>query len=290
MNRRYFVTGGTGFIGRPLVQRLLARPDTDLVTVLTRRSPDSLPFANHPKVAFHIGDIVDVPLPALASYTHLIHGAAEANDLLQPDQPKYYYTVVEGTRRVFEWAREREIENVLFISSGIVVKDCDTVYCRAKRMGEFIGKLTLDNFKLARVFSVMGEEMPLNGQYALGRFIHQAQYEGRVSYYKSNIQRSYLHVEDVAEWLEAIMDRGVNKLPYDVGGNERLDIEEIARRVGQRWNVPVSTYLRPPRDSIYVPNLAAARSLDLTQTISFDEALSRVRAHLERKYAETGRR
>jgi len=279
----YFITGGTGFIGRALVKRLLTREDTELVTLLTRRPPHSTPFFNHPKVAWHLGDIVDVPLPAFTHYTHLIHAAAEANDLLQPDQPKYYYTVVEGTRRVFEWAKECDIENVLFVSSGIVVKNCETVYCRAKRMGEFIGKLTFHNFKLARVFSVIGEEMPLNGQYALGRFIHQAQYERRVSYYRSRIVRSYLHVDEVAEWLETIMEKGINKLPYDVGGNQSMDIDLLAHLVGHEWNVPVDVYAAPPRDSVYVPNLEAAWSLGLSQKICFDEALKRVHRYLGEK-------
>lgn len=34
---RYVVTGGTGFIGRRVVSRLLTRPDTDTVHVLVRR-------------------------------------------------------------------------------------------------------------------------------------------------------------------------------------------------------------------------------------------------------------
>ena len=282
MNRRYFVTGGTGFIGRALVKRLLARTDTQCIYLLTRRPAASLPSAD-PRIRVWSGDITTVKFPD-TPITHLIHAAAEANDLLQPDQPRYYYTVVEGTRRVFDWARQQEIPNTLFVSSGIVEKDCDTVYCRAKRMGEFIGKLILPSFKIARVYSVVGEEMPLNGQYALGKFIYEAQYTGRVTYYPSKATRSYMHVDDVAEWLEAVMDKGIINKPYDVGGAWPIDVTDLAHYVANLWGVPCESRMAQPRDSYYVPSLMPSLiDLGVTQKILLHEALLRVKRYLEEK-------
>ena len=279
----YFCTGGTGFIGRALVKRLLADPTTERITLLTRRPPSATGLADDARVEFLRGDITQVTLPNYPIADTLIHAAAEANDLLQPDQPLYYYTVTEGTKRIFEWAKEWKIPRVLFVSSGIVVKDCDTVYCRAKRMGEFVGKALNLPMKVARVFSVIGEELPLNGQYALGRFIYQAQAEGRVSYYPSKAVRSYLHVDEVAEWLQAILERGEVGKPYDVGGNEPISVTRLAEEVAREWGVPCESHDAPPRNSIYLPNLLEANRLGLKQNIPFLEALTRVRTYLENK-------
>jgi nucleoside-diphosphate-sugar epimerase len=88
--RRYFLTGGTGFIGRELVRQLLERDDTEKIRCLTRGGRKDL--IEDPRVSYLEGDITTVQLPdSIFSrkdtfYTDLIHGANEVNDLLQPDQ------------------------------------------------------------------------------------------------------------------------------------------------------------------------------------------------------------
>lgn len=233
--RRYFITGGTGFVGRAVVRKLLEREDTEQIVCLTRMLRTGMMV--HKKIQYLIGDVIDFNYPH-GDYTDLIHAAAEANDLLVPDKPQYYMTVVEGARRVFEWAATQQFQRILFVSSGGVVKG-DSPYCRAKRMSEWLAERYDINAKIARVYSLVGDEMPLNGQYALGRFIWQAVHDVEIRYYGGDSVRSYLHIDDCADWLLAILDGGQPKFPLDVGSVNPITVRSLANLVGIIAKVPV---------------------------------------------------
>lgn len=277
--RRYFITGGTGFIGRAVVRALLKRKDTHSIMCLTRGRADLI---EDKRVSYWKGDITDVELPSDGMvFTDLIHAAAEANDLLVPDKSGYYYTVVEGARRIFEWASDRNIYRTLFVSSGCVRK-ADTTYCRAKRLSEWLCERYPVQTKIARVFSVIGEELPLNGQYALGRFIGDA-LKGEVRYYESPSVRSYLHVEDCAQWLLAILDKGTMDQTYDVGATRAIAISELAHVVAKVFKAKLSRIPAEhhPTAEIYLPDAADTKAkLLVKETITLEQSLERIRHYL----------
>lgn len=274
--RSYFITGGTGFIGRGIVRALLKRDDTEVIVCLTRGRDELM---RHPKIRYLFGDVTEVAFPE-AHFTDLIHAAGEANDLLQPDQPAYYYTIVEGARRVFEWAHKQQIYRTLFVSSGVVFKG-DTIYCRAKRLSEWLMGRTLPSGRIARVFSVVGEEMPIDGQYALGRFIAQG-LKGNIQYYESGSVRSYLHIDDCAQWLLTILERGHPNRPYDVGASRPITIANLAHLVGKMMGVPVEEIPceRHELAKIYLPDAAATRALGVMETVSLEESIRRTIDHI----------
>lgn len=281
--RRYFCTGATGFLGRAIVRKLLERDDTEQIVCLTRMLRTGM--ITHPKVSYLIGDVIDFEYPTQGfAFTDLIHAAAEANDLVVPDKPQYYMTVVEGARRVFEWAQGQPFERILFVSSGGVIKG-DSPYCRAKRMSEWLAERYTLQAKIARVYSVVGEEMPLNGQYALGRFIWQAVNEGTVRYYGGDSVRSYLHIDDCADWLLHILDSGQPCFPMDVGSVVPVSIRHLANMVGLIAKVPVVNIqatddFRPP--NVYVPN----PSFGHRETIPLQESIRRALVQARIRYSQ----
>lgn len=268
--RRYFITGGTGFIGRELVRQLLAKNDTERICCLTRGHRKDLIV--DPRIEYKIGDICDVPLMDSIYarkgkwYTDLIHGANEVNDLLQPDQLKYYYTIVEGTNRILKWAATNDIpfDRVLILSSGAVARD--TLYGRAKRQSEMIARAYGGNTKIARIFAVVGPEMPMNGQYAAGRFVGQA-LRGLVRYYGGESVRTYLDVTDCASALLRLLDDGPALSPVDVAGEEPIRIDELANLVAKVFNVPCQKIEGLERVDNYLPDSSSVQTMTLTQSL-----------------------
>jgi dTDP-glucose 4,6-dehydratase len=266
--RRYFCTGSTGFIGRELVRQLLARDDTEVIVCLTRGHRKNL--LEDKRIVYEIGDITECKFPLYQGFTDIIHGANEVNDLLQPDQHRYYYTIVEGTARLMKWATGNA-DRILVLSSGAVGRD--TIYGRAKQQCE---RLSRPMAKIARIFSVVGNEMPLNGQYAIGQFIGQA-LSGGVKVYGGTSVRSYLHVEDCARWLLTILEAGGFSYPYEVAGNEPVTIAGLAKRISLAFNVPIQSIPGPDREDIYLPDIRGPEILGLKQTITLDESIRRIR-------------
>lgn len=260
--RRYFLTGCTGFLGRAIIADLLSRPDTEHICLMTRWQQVS----TNPRISFHVGDIVESPLPG-AEFTHIIHGA---NGSHATDPALCYYTIVEGTRRIADWASGNA--EILYLSSGGVHRE--TPYGRGKRLAE---KLLPYRAKIARIYTLVGPDTPTH--YAVGEFIRQALMEGRIRVTGGeNIVRSYLHVDDAARWVLRVLDDGYPSTPYDIGGDSPWTVRSVAVAVANVFQVPLEAYGSSSQADSYLPDVAATKRLGLKSTISLTQALERIRA------------
>ncbi|WP_185976222.1 SDR family oxidoreductase [Mycolicibacterium sp. 018/SC-01/001] len=142
---RYVVTGGTGFLGRHLVDRLLARPGTESVHVLVRgRSLNRFAIlAAHwdDRVSPLVGDLTapalgldDDELAALGRIDHVVHCAA-LYDITAPEDLQRAANV-EGTRSVIALARR--LDATLHHVSSIAVA------------GTFRGEFTEDDLDVGQ--------------------------------------------------------------------------------------------------------------------------------------------
>ena len=108
------VTGGTGFLGRSLVRKLVT--DGHSIQVISR----SKKYPEHPKITTHYGNITSLQdlKQAIRGCTAVFHCAAEKNDLEQMETVN-----VAATRLLFNLASDSKIKFFCHLSSvGVIGK------------------------------------------------------------------------------------------------------------------------------------------------------------------------
>lgn len=313
MEELYFISGGTGLIGRPIVRRLIQDSKSrniKRITLLTRnitRFVDRFPdIGNHDIVNLIEGDVVD-SIQERGIYTDIIHAACEVNDKHISNKLVYAESIVSATRNMLDLAVNVGAKRFLYVSSGAVYgeyndstfsEDATTApktnsyrdaYGHAKRYSEFLCTAYYHqynlNCKIARIFTVIGEEVPLDGQYAVGNFIRDAISNKEIIEVKGNgtAIRSYLHVNDVAEWLLAILRHGEPLQLYNVGSCMGVSIKDLAYQVRDivAPNKEVRILKNIDKNSIeppYLPDCSKViNELGVTEKISLIESLNLIK-------------
>lgn len=309
---RVFVTGGTGFFGCWLLESLIWANDRlglNARAVVLTRDPDSFRrrashLASHCAVDLEVGDVRTFRFPA-GGFSHIIHAATESSSDLNAEDPLLMLdTIVQGTRRVLDFAQSCGARRLLLTSSGAVygrqpvgmthipeghLSGPDPVspqssYAEGKRVAELLGTIYGEKHgiqvKIARCFAFVGPYLPLDSHFALGNFIRDG-LEGRTISVKGDgtPYRSYLYASDLTTWLWTILFRGSPSIPYNVGSEDALTIAELARLVagmfGQEVIVAETPSIRPKPDR-YIPSTERARrDLDLEVRVGLSEAIAR---------------
>jgi nucleoside-diphosphate-sugar epimerase len=313
-DQRIFLTGGTGFFGRWLLESLLCASDLfrlkSEVTVLTR-SPDAFArnfpdLAGHPLVKLHYGDVRNFTPPP-GRFSHIIHAATDARVPAEIDSSLMMLdTIVDGMRHVLDFAGQSGVRKILFTSSGAVYGrqppglshipedyqggpdslSLHSVYGEGKRIAELLCSLYAEKFgfeaKIARCFAFIGTGLPLDAHFAIGNFIRDARGGGPIKIKgDGSALRSYLYAADLSIWLWTILVRGQTRHPYNVGSPDYCSISELAQKVARLYgNVAVERSL-PCRSDVaperYVPDVTrAADELGLKAWIPLDLALQRM--------------
>jgi dTDP-glucose 4,6-dehydratase len=304
---RLFVTGGTGFIGRWMLEAL-ARADIDVEAVILSRDPTAF-AARAPHLArrFQLikGDVTGFTPPG-GSFTHVIHAATDASAALNADDPRRMFdTIVTGTRHALDFAVERGAERFFFLSSGAVYgaqpwevthvtedwmggpdpRDPRSAYGEGKRAAEMLCAIYGKQFGLdvvnARIFALLGPLLSLDIHFAAGNFIRDAM-AGRAIRVDGagTAVRSYLYVADLTIWLWRLLISGKRGAVFNVGSEEAVSIADLARRTATLLGAPGVEILGRPdpgwNPGRYVPSTAAIRgALGLSPTIGLDEAIRR---------------
>jgi len=254
------VTGGAGFIGSHIVDRLLG--DGHEVIVIDNESATSNEqFHWNNKSQNHKLDITeyDQIRPLFEGVDVVFHLAAESR--IQPaiHNPLHAAKVnFLGTCTVLQCAREAEVERVIYssTSSGYGLKnkpplredmsnDCLNPYSVTKCGGEDLCNMYYNLYGLKtinlRYLNVYGNRQPLRGEYApvVGLFLRQAAANSPMTIVGDGSQtRDFTSVLDV---VEANMLATRVDIPeafgevYNIGTGKRYSIIDVARMIGTEW-------------------------------------------------------
>jgi len=279
------VTGGAGFIGSHLAERLLK--DGDEVVILDNLSTGRLAnletFRHHAKLQFVKGDIRDSSLMQLlvSRCDVVFHLAAAVGVQLIADDPVHTIeTNIAGTEVVLESANKFG-RRILLASSSEVYGKSEKIpfdenddfvlggtafsrwaYACSKAIDEFLGQAFHQQYGLgvvsARFFNTIGPRQ--TGRYGMvvPRFVRWALKNEPLQIYGTGRQtRCFCYVEDLVEAVIALMrsEQTVGQV-FNIGSSEEVSMEALADRIIEITNsksrkefVPyVVAYGRPIED------------------------------------------
>jgi len=326
---RYLITGGAGFIGSHLAERLLDRGDR--VVLLDNLSTGSVEnirsFKDSERLEYHLDSIENRHLVAelVDDADVVIHLAAAVGVRLIVESPvRTIETNVNGTQRILEAAAKKR-KLVLTASTSEVYgkstqvpfrEEADLVlgpttkgrwsYAASKALDEFLALSYWKEKKVpvivVRLFNTVGPRQ--TGRYGMvvPNFVGQALDNAQISVYGDGKQsRCFCDVRDTVESLLRLMDvsRAVGEV-VNVGNTEEISIEDLAKTVKLRTQ-STSQIVYVPYDRAYEPGfedmMRRVPCVDKLQTLTgfrpetpLSEIIDRVAADLRTRKASVTQR
>lgn len=296
MKKTYVVTGGAGFVGTNLCERLIRDGHAVIVVDdLSGGNAERLPK----EVTFHKLDICETE--ALTSIMRgadvVVHLAALPRVQFSIEHPfEAQHANVDGTLSVLESARIAGVKRVVYAASSSAYGDQDVMplvetmppqpkspYGLHKYYGEVMMKLWANIHGLEtvslRFFNVYGPHLDPNGAYALviGKFLKQRMDNMPMTITGDGEQsRDFTYVADTVDAIvRATQSDKVGKGEvFNVGAGRNITVNEIARLIGG----PVE-YL-PPRiepkhtqaDSSYINQVLGWKA-----TVTIEEGIAELK-------------
>jgi UDP-glucose 4-epimerase len=319
---RYLITGGAGFIGSHLAERLLDRGDR--VVLLDNLSTGSVKNIRHLKsferMEYHLDNIENRQLLAelVDEADVIVHLAAAVGVKLIVESPvKTIETNVNGTQLVLEAAAKKR-KLVLTASTSEVYgkntnvpfrEDADLVlgpttkgrwsYAASKALDEFLALSYWKEKKLpvivVRLFNTVGPRQTGRYGMVLPNFVKSALDNTTISIYGNGKQsRCFCDVRDTVEGLIRLMDtdKSIGEV-VNLGNTEEITIEGLAHRVKKRTHstspieyVPYDKAYEPGFEDMMrrVPSLEKLCALTgFCPETSLDEIIDRVAAFFQQK-------
>ncbi len=245
---RFMITGGAGFLGAALANRLAA--DGHEVRVLDDLSSGDRDVLL-PQVFFTRGDVNNVPLlwSLLQDVDCVYHLAARVSVPQSVLYPRAYNEVnVGGTVSLMEATRDAGIRRVVLASSGAVygnqpeqpvhendIPNPDTPYAVSKWAAEqylhTIGGLWGIETVALRIFNAYGpgQALPVSHAPIVPRFLQTAVSGGSLVVFGTGRQtRDFVYVADVVQALvNAAVARDVNRQVINVGSGVETSVNEL---------------------------------------------------------------
>ena len=255
---RVLVTGGAGFIPSNLIRHLLEHTDHDVISL------DALTYAgnlenladvmSHPRLEFVHGDIRDAGLVAelVAGVDVIVNAAAESHveKSIRDGASEFVTTNVEGTQILLDAIRDQPVERFLLVSSSEVYGTAEytpmderhpleprSPYAATKAGADRLAYSYRVTYGLpiviVRPFNNYGPRQ--HPEKLVPRFVTQAlSGEALTVHGDGHASRDWLHVDDTASAIEALIDAPLDAVAgevVNVATGADLSVSEIARLV-----------------------------------------------------------
>jgi UDP-glucuronate decarboxylase len=299
---RILVTGGSGFIGSHLTERLLAAGNQVLVldNFYTSDKKNIQHLSNNPNLEIVRHDVIN---PYVAEVDAIYHLACPASPVHYQRFPvQTIKTSILGSINMLDLALRLQIP-ILLSSTSEVYGDPEispqvesywgnvnpigirACYDEGKRAAE---TLFFDyhrqygvDIKVARIFNTYGPNMSPSDGRVVSNFIVQALKSEDITIYGDGLQtRSFCYVDDLVNGLVSLMETS-NQIqgPINLGNPNEFSVKQLAERIIQMTNSKSQiVYKDLPSDDPKQrkPDIAAAKKiLAWTPSIEISEGLEK---------------
>ena len=258
---RILVTGGAGFLGAALANRLAA--EDHAVLVLDDLSNGDATRLDS-RISFTKGDVDSVPLlwSLLQDVDCVYHLAARVSVPQSILYPREYTRVnVGGAVSLMEAMRDTGAGRVVFTSSGAVygrqarqpvseddTPHPDTPYAVSKLSAEqyihTIGELWGLETVALRIFNAFGpgQSLPVSHAPVVPRFLQQAMTGGSIIIFGDGKQtRDYVYIDDAVNALVAALTaEGINRTVINVGSGRETSVIDLVSNIERVTGRPIN--------------------------------------------------
>jgi nucleoside-diphosphate-sugar epimerase len=316
---KILVTGGAGFIGSHLVERLVSLGHQVSVTDnLSRGSLDNLKKVKN-KISFHHNDLtVEAGLQEIFQTNEIVFNLAALNTGIDFDKG--------NTQLMFEEnmllqmiplkvaAKTSTVRRFIQVSTASVYsrkametivptpEDAETTdpepsklgYALAKRMGEQLASWYAQNSPMeavsARFINVYGERDHFDD---LGHFIPMItrkilEADKTVEVFGSGRQkRSFMHVSDAVEGLLTLMNEGETGQVYNIDANEEKSVREVVDLIVSIIKKPVKVRFdksKPEGSQRRMLDSQKIRALGWKPEVIFEKGLKRTVQDIQQRW------
>ena len=255
---KYLITGGAGFIGSHLAEKLIARGDQVVIFDNLSTGSDSNLAGIKEKIKFEEGDILDKGVidRLVSESDYVVHLAAALGVFNIVNKPlESLKTNLQGSEIVLK-ACDKYRKPVLLASTSEIYGKNDKVplneeddriighplksrwsYSEAKAVDESLAYFYyLENklpIRIVRFFNTVGPRQVGHYGMVVPRFVGAALKNEPLSVYGSGDQiRCFCHVTDAVRGLLLVMDsdKAIGEV-FNVGNNQQISIMELAKKV-----------------------------------------------------------
>lgn len=255
--RSVLITGATGLVGSTLVRALCAAPVPITVIAHVRNEQKARAMFGELPITYAVGDVT-APICCDGPVDHILHTASVTASKTFVTQPvETLTTAIDGTRSLLEFAREKNVASMVYVSSmeayGITDPGLDHVterdlgyidilsvrssYSEGKRICECLCAAYAGEYgvpvRIARLAQTFGAGVSSTDGRVFAQFTRSC-LEGRdiVLHTEGKSMGNYCYTADAVRGLLTILLRGKNANAYTVvGDGTSMPIREVAQLV-----------------------------------------------------------
>lgn len=296
-NKKVAVTGGLGFIGSHLVERLCQENEVVIVDNESTGSIKNIKHLELDNISLDLGDITKINLSkTFEGCDYVFHHAAMASVPASVADPLQCNLVnVTGTLKVLLAARNNGVKKVILASSAAVYGDNTNFplseetplksispYALSKAVGEMYCQLFTDIYQLStvslRYFNVFGPRQDPNSQYAsvIPHFISNILNDKRPVIFGDGEQsRDFIQVKHIVEAnLRACKSDHTGA--FNIATGKSTTINQLVPVINETLGKSIDPIYDDPRPGDVKHSLAdvsKAKQLEFCPSTSFPEEL-----------------